>query len=357
MALPVSTKLLRLRCRIGKTWAGATGKDPNVDMSGYIPFYKNLWQDAARRIGGGFEELAPGYWRVTVGDRSTMIHNYKVGIDDPVTFHIAGNKPLCYRLMREEGLSVPEHLSFRLNDLEAVRRFMEKREGLFVVKPAVGTAGSRGVTTHIAGFTECRHASALASLFSPDLLIETHVPGESYRLLVLDGRLLHAVRRRGVRVKGDGKCSVRRLMESVAGLGNDVGTMLERDVKSLLAIHGYTLDSIPGDGEDLLVASRNGASRSHVEVRTSYDEDVTGRIGDDLRDQAVRAARVIGSRFAGVDVITGDPSIPLKRSGGAIHEINTTPGLHNHYNLSGDSGNGIPAAVPVLKYLLGISAP
>jgi D-alanine-D-alanine ligase-like ATP-grasp enzyme len=355
--LPFFIRLLRLRCRIGKAWAGATGKDPNVDMSSYIPFYKSLWEDAARRIGGGFEELAPGYWRVTAGDRSTMIHNYKVGIDDPVTFHIAGNKPLCYRLMREEGLSIPEYLSFRLNDMEAVRRFMEKEGGLFVVKPAVGTAGSRGVTTHIADFPECRHASALASLFSPDLLIEPHVPGESYRLLILDGRLLHAVRRRGVRVKGDGKSSVRRLLELVAGSGTGVGSFWDRDVNSLLALCGYTPDSIPGDGEELLVASRSGASRNHVEALTYYDEAVSGQIGDDLRDQAVRAARAIGSRFAGVDVITVDPSVPLNRSGGAIHEINTTPGLHNHYNLSGESENSTPAAVPVLKYLLGISVP
>lgn len=354
MDLPVSTRLLRLRCRIWKAWAGATGKDPNVDMSAYIPFYKNLWQDAAMRVGGGFEELAPGYWRITAGGRSTVVHNYKVGIDDPVTFHIAGNKPLCYQLMRKEGLSVPEHLSFRLKDLEPARRFMEKREGLFVVKPAVGTAGSRGVTTHVADFNECRRASALASLFSPDILIETHIPGESYRLLILDGRLIHAARRRGIRVTGDGKRSVRKLMEADAGIANDAGTLWERDVKSLLALRAYTLDSIPGDGEDLLVSSRSGASRNHVEALTFYDEGVTGKICEDLRDQAVRAARAIGSRFAGVDIITGDPSVPLKRSGGAIHEINTTPGLHNHYDLSGECENGTPAAVPVLEYLLGI---
>jgi cyanophycin synthetase len=324
-------------------------------MSEYTPFYKSLWEDAARRVGCGFEELMPGYWRVTAGDRTSVIHNYKVGIDDPVTLHLAGNKPLCYRLMGEEGLSIPAYLSFRLNDLEAVRRFMEKEGGLFVVKPAVGTAGSRGVTTHVAGFSECRKASALASLFSPDILIEKHIPGESYRLLVLDGRVIHAARRRGIRVTGDGIRSVRGLLEGAAGGGNDVGAFWEREVTSHLALRGYTLDSIPGDGEEILVASRNGVSRKHVEVLTSYDEDVTGQIGDDLRDQAVRAAKVIGSRFAGVDIITGDPSAPLKRNGGAIHEINTTPALHNHYNLPGGPENGTPAAVFVIRYLLGIS--
>ena len=90
------------------------------------------------------------------------------------------------------------------------------------------------------------------------------------------------------------------------------------------------------------------------EVRTTYDEDVTGRIGYGLKEQAVRAAHSIRSRFAGVDIITKDLAIPLEESGGVINEINTTPGLHNHYHLSGGMENHSPPAVPVLRYLLGI---
>ena len=53
-----------------------------------------------------------------------------------------------------------------------------------------------------------------------------------------------------------------------------------------------------------------------------------------------------------IDIITFNPGISLESSGGVINEINTTPGLHHHYNLLND--HGTPPAVPVLKYLLGI---
>ena len=41
----------------------------------------------------------------------------------------------------------------------------------------------------------------------------------------------------------------------------------------------------------------------------------------------------MGSDFLGVDVITPDPSVPLRASGGVISEVNTTPALHHHYDV------------------------
>ena len=44
-----------------------------------------------------------------------------------------------------------------------------------------------------------------------------------------------------------------------------------------------------------------------------------------------RVVRAVGSSFAGVDVVTVDPTRPLRDSGGVFLEINTTPGIHHHY--------------------------
>jgi D-alanine-D-alanine ligase-like ATP-grasp enzyme len=84
-------------------------------------------------------------------------------------------------------------------------------------------------------------------------------------------------------------------------------------------------------------------------VRTVYDQSVTHLICKDIRERAERVARLLNSRFAGIDVITLDPALPLEESGGVINEINTNPGLHHHY-VCGDEDS--TPALSVLSYLL-----
>lgn len=86
-----------------------------------------------------------------------------------------------------------------------------------------------------------------------------------------------------------------------------------------------------------------------TEDRTVFNENVTGHVCREIERLAARAACILGSRFAGVDLITLDPTLPLDKTGGVINEINTTPGLHHHYGLINDNAS---PAVEVLKHLL-----
>ncbi|HEY5599610.1 MAG TPA: hypothetical protein VIK48_02865, partial [Candidatus Manganitrophaceae bacterium] len=131
---------LRLGYRLVKKWKSALGREKSLDMATMTGFYKTVWGEAAKEISAELFELAEGVWEVRRGARSTLIHNYIVQIDDPVVLHLAGHKPLCYRLLMKEGLPVPEHRVYTLHQLEKAKAFMEGRAGeFFVVKPAVGT--------------------------------------------------------------------------------------------------------------------------------------------------------------------------------------------------------------------------
>jgi D-alanine-D-alanine ligase-like ATP-grasp enzyme len=55
--------------------------------------------------------------------------------------------------------------------------------------------------------------------------------------------------------------------------------------------------------------------------------------------------------LAGVDVITTDQAVSLRRSGGAVLEVNVTPGLHYHYEVR-DPARAVPVAERVLERLL-----
>jgi cyanophycin synthetase len=294
-----------------------------------------MWRAVARHIGADFSLLADDLWELRLNGRKTRILNYKLQFDDPVILETAGRKPLVYRLLAEEGLRVPQYELFRLDQMARAEAFLTRHPEGCVVKPASGTSSGLGVTTHVLERHEIRNAAILASLYDSELLIERMIPGESYRLLVLDGQLIHAACRRGPRLVGDGISSVAELIaienQRLRESGEDVlGT--GRDCRFTLSWQNLSLSSIPPKGRRFLVQSVNDPRQRREEVRTIYNETVTGSICDALRNNAELIARTLGSRFIGVDLVTVDPTVPLEESGGAIIEANTTPGLHHHYD-------------------------
>ena len=203
-----------------------------------------------------------------------------------------------------------------------------------MIKPANGYGG-QGVTTHVQQQGEVRRAAILASLSDRELLIEAQIPGESYRLLVLEGTMVHAVCRRGPRLIGDGTGTIQQLIDADNVIRRGAGRPLldiDRDCLFTLKYQGLSLDSRPARGQAFIVKTVNDPVRKYVEVRTVYTDTVTDLICDSIRRDAETAARVVSSDFLGVDVITTDPSVPLHRSGGVINEVNTTPALHHHYD-------------------------
>lgn len=339
--------LLRWQLRLEKALDRLLGWRKPLEMTSFTGFYKKIWQQAAGEIAASFEQIDDGVWEVRRNGLVTIINNFKVQLDDPVILQLAGDKALCYRLFAREGLPVPDHEVYRLRELYKVERFMQTHaDQLLVVKPAKGTSGARGITTHLRNLRECRRASALASLYSDKIIVERWIPGESYRLLVLDGRMIHATRRRGLRVVGDGKLTLGQLLAQADGfaLSND-----DRDVSATLRAQGLATESVANAGREVLVRSAPLARQKTTEERTVFNENVTGRVCGEIEGLAARAAGILGSRFAGVDLITLDPSLPLDKTGGVINEINTTPGLHHHYGLINDDAS---PAVKVLKHLL-----
>jgi cyanophycin synthetase len=126
---------------------------------------------------------------------------------------------------------------------------------------------------------------------------------------------------------------------------------VDRDCEATLPSQGLTLDAVPGRDRVFLVKSARNRRGRRAELRTVYDDDITDIICDDLRETAERAARALRCELAGVDVITTDVTRPLRESGGFINEVNTTPGLHHHYDSAREAYP--KPAVRVLRALLG----
>jgi cyanophycin synthetase len=349
--------LQRLIVGLRKKWLDWTGRSGQIYFYHRVAEYREMWRAVAEELGGEFRSLADDLWEIRVGPVRTRMHNHQTEFDNPAVLGLAGNKAAVHRLLGDAGLPVPEHAVFSLSDLDRAYRFLEAHPNGCVVKPANGYGG-QGVTTHLQQASEVRKAAILASLYGAELLIEAQVPGESYRLLILEGKMVHAVCRRGPRLKGDGIATVRRLIEAenTRRRGGAYPALdLDRDCLFTLAYQGLSPDSIPGEGEEFLAKSINDSTRRYFEVRTVYNETVTSLICDSIRKDAEHTALLVGSDFLGVDVITTDPAVPLRVGGGVINEVNTTPALHHHYDRPG--ARYPEAALQVVRALLRRNTP
>ena len=351
----IGLKFLTIYFRVRGILRRLLGREKTVYVWNRIDDYQKIWETAAREIGADFSTLARGIWEVRRDGKCTRIAGWLVEMDNPVVLRIAGNKIVTYQLLADAGLPVPPYCVFRLHQLDKVADFMQQHAGhMFVIKPASGTSSGRGVTTHIRTFREARRAAALAAGYGGDLLIETLIPGEVYRLLYLDGELLYASRRNGVRTTGDGTSTIRQLLTEINAQRQQQGKPLlsaDLDLEATLASQNLNMDTVPDEGQDILIKSVDVPLTDNEEVRTVYDENVTPDISDTLREQGSRAARATQAAFVGVDIITRDCTVSLEEGGGVIGEVNTTPGMHHHRNLTNDDKTP-SASVRVLNYLL-----
>jgi len=331
--LPI--KIERHLLRLGRLWKELRGTTGQTYVQDRVSQYRLMWKSAAEEIGAEFVELSDELWEIRHGNKMTRILNDVPAFDDSVTLDLAGMKPIVYRLLADQNIPVPEHLVFALDELNKAGSFLSKHPKGCVVKPANGTSSGQGITTHILTERELRRAAILASLFGRQLLIEPMIPGECFRILVLDGKMIHAVCRRSLRFRGDGISSVAKLItkanESLRKESKPV-IEIDRDAQFTLQYQNLTIESIPEKDQTFSIKSVNDPVGERVEVRTVYNEVVTEEICNSLRETAETASSIIGSRFVGVDFITPDATIPLVEAGGIVNELNTTPGLHHHYD-------------------------
>lgn len=313
-------------------------------------FYERTWREAAEELGGTWRRLKTGIGEIDVGGNKTRVTGNVSEIDDPVTLAVLHDKPLTHQILLAEGLPVPRHATFTLKDLKPAAAFLASADGDCVVKPASGTGGGRGVTTGVRRPADLARAAAAAAVYDDELVIEQQLEGDNYRLLYLDGELIDSFVRRPPSVVGDGHSTVARLVDAAnedrrrrGEVVSQVPLTVDLDMRRTLAKQGLSLRSVTAKGATVTLktvvnenAGADNATATHLLSRAIVEAG----------EAAVRALRV---RFAGIDIITRDPSLPLEETGGAILEVNGTPNLYFHYH---KRDGAFPVAVHLLRRLL-----
>lgn len=286
--------------------------------------YARLIVDEAHRRGVHVEitDAEGGFFRLSHGGRSVHCRESLSELTSAVAMSICDDKAVTRRVVENAGLAVPQQMVAG-NDAAALETFLQENRRA-VVKPARGEQG-RGVAVGLDTLEDTERAIAAAREICDRVLVEACFEGEDLRLVVIDFKLVAAAVRRPPRIVGDGRRKVKSLIESqsrrrAAATGGESRIPVDAETERCLAAAGFTLDSIPRQGEEVVV-------RKTANLHTGGSiHDVTGIVHPRLVEAAVKAARAIDIPVVGVDLMVKAPSEPDY----VFIEANERPGLANH---------------------------
>jgi cyanophycin synthetase len=242
---------------------------------------------------------------------------------------IASDKDLTKSLLSSCGVPVPE--GELVTSAAAAWEAAQDIGVPVVVKPYDGNHG-RGVSLNLMTEADVTAAYVLAARKgeSQSVIVERFIPGDEHRLLVVGKRLIAAAAGESLWVTGDGKsniielCNIQINIDPRRGDTEDfpLGRVKPHESAEIileLQRQNMSAESVPLDGQKVLIQP-NG----NVAI------DVTDKVHPQVAAMATLAARVVGLDIAGIDLVTSDISRPLEEQGGAIIEVNASPGLLAH---------------------------
>ncbi|HBY43441.1 N-acetylglutaminylglutamine synthetase [Brevundimonas sp.] len=285
--------------------------------------YARIIVDEARRRGIQTDiiDAEGGLFRLSWGGRSVRCRESLSELTSAVALSICDDKRVTRRIVEAAGVRVPRRIDPR--DLGAIDEALETY-GQLVVKPARGEQG-KGVAVGLKTMADVQAALLRARRICPEVLVEEQVEGEDLRLVVIDYEVVACAVRRPPRVIGDGRSTLRALIEHqsrrrAAATGGESSIPIDAETERTLAEAGYGLDDVAGEGEEILVRK---AANLHL---GGTIHDVTDKVHPVLVEAAMAAARAIDIPVTGIDLMVRAPDQPDY----AFIEANERPGLANH---------------------------
>ena len=265
-------------------------------------------------------------WRYGWGVRGRMMFESMPMGDSAIGDLLSRNKEASKRVF--EDLGAPVAASMAVRSEQELPKAAEAAGYPCVVKP-LDRGRSVGVTAYVRNPEQLRAAFRTAAKETrTGVMVERHVEGELIRIIVLRGKFWKAIRRNRPTVLGDGKSTVRGLLQDLnrgrrerAAEGVPIGEVPgDEGLAEALREQGLTPEDVPAPGRR--VRLRNIPL---LAAGADYD-DVTEILHPETRRMAESLAAHFGIQACGLDLMTEDPSRSCHELG-AFLEINTTPGL------------------------------
>lgn len=308
-----------IKCKNGINQSLFLGPGPEEGLN---PYARIIVDEAHRRgIDVQVQDADAGLFTLTQGSRRIRCRESLCDLTSAVSMSLCQDKALTHRALDRAGLRQPQQrLAGSARENAA---FLEAHQSL-VVKPVDGEQG-QGVAVDLRSTGEVESAIAQARQFDTRVLLESYHPGQDLRVVVIGYEVVAAAIRRPAEVIGDGRHSIRSLIEAQsrrrqAATGGESRIPLDGETERTLAAAGFGYDDVLPSGQRLAV-------RRTANLHTGGTlEDVTERLHPTLADAAIRAARALEIPVTGLDLLVREADQPDY----VIIEANERPGLANH---------------------------
>ncbi|MGB6130042.1 MAG: bifunctional glutamate--cysteine ligase GshA/glutathione synthetase GshB [Psychrilyobacter sp.] len=266
------------------------------------------------------------------GKTEYIVQATKTSLDSYSTVLIMENKLVTKKILEKNHIKVPKG-GYYTNSQDAIDDLYKYQGTKTVVKPNSTNFGL-GITILPKEFTALDYENALKFAFGEDssILIEEFIEGKEYRIFVLDNKVVGILHRVPANVVGNGKSSIRILVEEK---NKDVlrGTGYKKPLQKIslgeaeetfLASQNLNFDYIPKKDETIYL-------RENSNISTGGDSiDFTDDIMDEYKQIAIESAKAANATICGVDMMIKDiKELPNDNNHGII-EINFNPAIHIH---------------------------
>lgn len=300
-----------------------------VDRNALGPSTKAI-VDAAKERGIPWRRLQEGRSLIQLGQGAKQRRIWTAETDrtGAIAEYIAQDKDLTRTFLRQAGIPVPEGRT--VSSPEDAWEAAEDIGIPVVVKPTDANHG-RGVFIDLSTQEQVADAYEQALKEGSGVMVEKFIPGVDHRLLVVGDKMIAASRGDPAVVVGDGESTIVQLIETQLNSDPRRGELetcpwdkidtvkWDPVILADLQNQGHPPESIPHDGERVLVARF-----------ANWAIDITDDVHPTVSEHVITAAKTAGLDICGVDVVCKDIAQPLEPQGGAIVEINASPGLLMH---------------------------
>lgn len=242
---------------------------------------------------------------------------------------IAADKERTKEILANSGIAVSK--GKRITQLNDAIETAESIGYPVVLKPQTGNHG-RGVVVNIQDESTLRLAFEKLSLMTSQMIVEQHLEGFDYRLMVIDGKFVAAALRQPAYVIGDGEASISELIDRLnddplRGNGHEkvlTKVKIDHDTQRVLGLQNFHLSTVLTLKQRAYVKATANLSSGGTAV------DVTETVHPTIKRMAERVSQLIGLNVMGIDLIADSLEEPLDSSRAGIIEVNAGPGFRMH---------------------------
>lgn len=242
-----------------------------------------------------------------------------------VALSICSYKEATRRLLARVDVPVPSGRVFSIEARDLAIEYADRIGYPVVCKPVAGLRGI-GVVAGIQNRDELIEALKLyeqSEMGADDFVIEEHVPGEDYRIVVIGGEVVASVVRAPASVTGDGLHTIADLIEHKNRARMENPHLSSRPIKLSdatryqLSLAGLDYGSVPAPGQTVILANSANLSQGGDSF------EVASEMHPSIKELAVKAVNAVpGLGFCGLDMLIEDHTKPTWEQRVTVIELN-----------------------------------